>query len=316
MSTSDTYLVSKTSNGTTDLKNIFQVNPNCNSTNITLPFQTTGPCFIEYSSGYYIIKWSDNGSFTNLSITSNIDVLIVGGGGSGGGGGTANPYTSSGGNGGSVTHVNFLPANSNVTYFIGVGQGGNSVGASVNGYTGNNGGISNFNANDSSVLITVPGGNGGYTGSYWPYGQGACSITLPGGSIIYQTPLNTITGGNGNMISSGSNAYSCSGNNGYGVFIPTNSSNLHYFGGGGGCSGAYVGGNFVSINAGNGGLGGGGNGGYLYGVSPYPFVSVGNGINGTGGGGGGGADGYYDSAAYNSGRGGNGTVIIWFKYPN
>lgn len=311
-STNTNYIVTNT-NGSTDLINIFQINPN-NTNGVAIlppPFTTTGSPFIEYNSGYYILKYTTNGTFNSNSITSlgTINVLIVGGGGSGGGSSSSGSDSASGGNGGSVIYFDFTPTNTLSLLNINIGSGGAGV---VSNTPGNPGSNSVISSNDFTINVTAPAGNGGYSGAYWPTPQPSATISLSGTyNIYYQTPVNTITGGNANL-SSTTTGISTAGNNGYGTFIPNNSINLKYLGGGGGGSGAYVGGTFGFTNSGNGGLGGGGNGGYNSGVSPYPFVSVGNGINGTGGGGGGSAT-YTGST---SGSGGSGVVILWFKYSN
>lgn len=312
MSTTNTnYIVNNSSlNTQTDLINIFQINPLGYGTNVLPPPYTitgSGGATVQYNSGWYVLKFNTGSS--SISIDSSITTiyaLVVGGGGSGGGGIGASTYSSSGGNGGSVIHVSFTNPGANVD--VSVGSGGAAAAFGNNGSPGNNSQLT-----ISTSTIKAPGGQGGVTGNYWPSGQSACTVSS-GITLYYQTPENTITGGN-SAVQKVPDRISA-GNNGYGAFIPTNSINLSYFGGGGGGCSSYIGGTFQTDSPGNGGLGGGGNGGYNYGEAPsYPFVSVGNGINGTGGGGGGGVEAYDPSKSVGGGSGGDGVVIIYFQYP-
>ena len=297
-----------TTSSNVDLKNIFQINPNSPSITSTFfnpPYTISGTSpFIEYVSGWYILTFNSSSSIT-FDITTSVYVTIVGGGG-GGGSSNSSGYAS-GGNGGSVCNASFSSDTNQITITVGSGGAGGTSGGN-----GSNGNISSISS--SLININCPGGNHGVTGNYWPSGQTA--VTTLGVTAVMSTQANSITGGNfpiGNKNNSGVYEFS-NGINGIGVSIPPNSSRIEYFGGGGASCGTFCGGSFGFASPPSGGLGGGGNGGYNYNTSGnnYAFIQAGSGMNGRGGGGG--AD-FYNSGQGPGGNGGNGCVIMCFKYP-
>ena len=101
-------------------------------------------------------------TFTTPDYVTNVEILVVGGGGAGG------YKIGGGGGGGGLFYSESFPVETNTTYRIQVGEGGNA--ASDLSARGGNGQLSYFarkdgdNEEDDPILISVPGGGAG--GSY------------------------------------------------------------------------------------------------------------------------------------------------------
>lgn len=247
---------------------------------------------------YKIHTFTSSGTFTvtkigyDLTYGDKVEYLIVAGGG--GGSGSANVSAtqitgSAGGAGGLVANEAYDQTVTAQEYTIIVGEGGPGHGYSLSGEDGG----------DSSTFgHTADGGGGG--GSYNGNGRnGGCG----GGSTGYTSPGSGTQGGDGD-----------------------NSLNTDYGGPGGGMNenggtdGTYDGGDGVSnditgasITYGGGGSGGvgvaGGEGG---GGASGNESGGGDGTDGLGGGGGAGFD--SSSSGVLGGDGGNGVVIIRYKF--
>ena len=288
-------------------KNLFQINPNGPSSQTTLipPYSTTGITpVVEYTSGWYILSFNYNGSVGSITFNNQTDITVYGVlvGGGGGTPDNTGAISASGANGGSVFNFYFT-ASLNQKYNFTIGSGGQP---------GAYGGYTSMSKDGETTLILAPAGSPGvlsdsYTGN--PSGQEAYTNNTSWAKGISATLENSVTGGAGVYISSFK--YQSSGKNGLGILIPPNSSRLEYFGGGGGSCGFYI--NFTgtlhSTAAGScsGGAGGGGDGGYQYSNNLIYVIST-NWINGRGGGGGG-------AFGTVGALGGDGIVILYFKYP-
>lgn len=258
------------------------INSDSNYSTPTEPFViTSGSPTVEYSNGYYIITFLDNGGITFLvPLTSGDDdfnALVVGGGGGGGSGGL--PATGfyrgtlgGGGAAGGQVIQNPISVGQYFNYNVTVGQGGPSS---------TNGSPSSFST------ITASGGEKGEDATSILAGQGGFGVS----------PQDNDGGTGGYSVLVGSLYQDYDPTNGHnGIPITINSTTTHYAGGGGG--GAYNNGTTSFYSAG--GSVGGGNGN-------IPNAGAPN----TGGGGGGNGDPNNPSAG---GQGGSGIVILYFKY--
>lgn len=250
---------------------------------------------------YRVVTWTLSGSVTVTDGELVVDALLVGGGGSGGRNSSGASANGGGGAGGVIeaSGVNSLRL-VNATYTVTVGAGG--AGRTTNG-VGNQG-------SDTSVakLVAYGGGGGGNTngasatrgGSGGGDGSFTTSPFVPGAGLAQQgnaggeafadlTIVNNRAGGGGGGAGAVGVAGTSgtSGAGGAGVASSITGTSVTYGGGGGGSGPA---------SAGAGGSGGGGAGGSLV-----------NGTAGTDGrGGGGGAA----TGGVNSGKGGDGVVIL------
>jgi len=262
-------------------------------------------------------------------------VLAVGGGG--GGGGFAG---GGGGAGGVVMNPVYLPAGTNQTITISVGDGGTGSVTDTNGNSGNISSLS-FSSNQISSIYAYGGGGGGSKqgtssgsgsssggGSYWGTSVGSNSNNYNN----YGNIGGIVLGGGGGAGICGTTGVksSTAGNGGNGIqcflpgirdFIPSGTKyGSYYWGGGGG--GATDGPGSIT---GSGGFGGGGGGGYTN-TTTAGFASGGSGginlgnpgagSNGAGGAGGvntgGGGGGGGNTPLSYGGKGGSGIVIIAF----
>lgn len=251
----------------------------------------------------------------NFSEETLCDILIVGGGGSGG-----VRDSGAGGAGGVILLENQLV----ISASINVGKGGNAV-SSANHISGIKGEVSSFKittgSTNSGILFTAEGGgkggqwggsNNNSTGSGGSGGGGGGNNSA-GGTGNQST---SSSGGFGNNGAQGSGSYSGGGGGGAGGPGTRHSGDTggnggpgmnfsNIFGTGLGVNGWFAGGGGSGSGTGSqggGGQGGGGNG-------SASAVDGGSGIDGTGSGGG--------SHRYGgriSGKGGDGVVIIRFRY--
>jgi hypothetical protein len=265
------------------------------------------------TSGIYTIHtFTTGGTFSVVTVTAQVEYLVVAGGGSGGGGSSVNGAGGGGGAGGYRCSVSgelsgggaFAEAPLTVTtqnYTVVVGAGGTSVTGDV---VGNNGQDSSF----STITSTGGGGGARYTGNGNTGGSGGGSSTI--GQTASGTTGQGFAGGtqlvsnNGDVGASGGGAGAVGGNRtgntntlpnpgGAGVTSSITGTATPRAGGGGG--GIY---NPISPGA-AGGSGGGGQGG-------FGTTNPTSGTTNTGGGGGGASKGV-------SGAGGSGIVIIRYK---
>lgn len=242
----------------------------------------------DYIIGSYTLVGMDNFQVNSIGTCQNvIDYLIVGGGGGGAIGG--------GGGGGVLTASNFSVSVG--SYFVSVGSGGKGG----DGNEGDQGENSTFYIYDAIGGgygdYNISAGNGGSGGGAYlsyTFGLGTLGQGFDGGECD-----GLAGGGGGGATQLGGNAsYPIAPNGGDGLESSITGVPIYYGGGGGG--GCEVGGNLV----GYGGLGGGGSGG---GGGDYGCIQGTNGLGG--GGGGGGLTGLYPGC-----RGGDGIVIIKWKY--
>lgn len=234
------------------------------------------------TDGSWELKLLTSGTLKFSSLSTPVDIFLVGGGGAGGNSTNRNDGTyfgGGGGGGGYVTTVRGTQLAKNTSYVIEIGAGGaNTNGGQTKGF--------NLTVNGGIAANQYHGGDGGSGG-----GTGGYSNTSRGGA-------GGANGSDGEKIYSELNA-------GSGSELTTrafgDSNGAFYAGGGGGGAGIDSSGNAGS--AGAGGQGGGGNGGTI----------ACNGFAGTAntGGGGGGAFAYSASlGAFSGGNGGSGIVII------
>ena len=150
-------------------------------TSVTTPFAANGGNSNDggISGGYKYHTFTNSGTFTVTSGTTDAEILVVGGGG---GGGAHNSSGSDGGGGGGAGGVVLAPSVPLVpgTYNITVGGGGNGGAANTNentnpgcrtknatfsGDSGKNGADSVFGASSpNTIKITGQGGGGGGSG--------------------------------------------------------------------------------------------------------------------------------------------------------
>jgi hypothetical protein len=263
---------------------------------------------------YTIHTFTTSGTFTVVTVTAQVEYLVVAGGGSGGGASNGNGAGSGGGAGGYRCSVSGESSGGGASaeapltvttqnYTVVVGDGGTAVTGDV---VGNNGQDSSF----STITSTGGGGGARYTGNGNTGGSGGGSSTkgLTAAGTANQGyaggTQNIIGNNNGDVGASGGGAGAVGGDRtgntntlpnpgGSGVTSSITGTATPRAGGGGG--GIY---NNVSPGA-AGGSGGGGQGGF---GSTNPT----SGTTNTGGGGGGGSRGV-------SGAGGSGIVIIRYK---
>jgi len=270
---------------------IIESNPSNFVTSYNIPFTTTGSPTINYLNNYYTLTFNTTGSIT-FDYNFYVDMLAIGGGGGGGGSNAQNNYRGGGGGGGGggigvLLNAYIEPA----TYSIIVGSGGsggkkgitddNEYGEGV--LPGASGGDTKISKNnDASNYLTATGGTGGKT--YYQNSLGGISgisekSTSYTNNVFYN--YNTANGGNGykNMNS----VYSNGTANISSTIKPDILKNIAFNSGGDGGS------QFNNSNGNNG--------------------------NTYGSGGGGGAYSLDNVKSYTGGKGGDGIVIIKFKYP-
>lgn len=237
------------------------------------------------TDGSWELRLLTSGTLKFSSLSTPVDIFLVGGGGSGGYSSYENDGTYRGGGGGGsgyVTTVKGTQLAKNTSYVIEIGAGGaNTGGGQTKAF--------NLTVNGGNAADQYHGGNGGSGG-----GTGGYSVTSNGGA-------GGSNGSDGEKISGGANA-------GNGSELTTrafgDSNGAFYAGGGGG--GAGINSSGTAGSPGAGGSGGGGKGGA--GTSGSRNGSAGTANTG---GGGGGAFAYSASlGAFSGGDGGSGIVII------
>lgn len=267
---------------------------------------------------YQVVAYTKTGvthEFTVPYAVHELEYLVVGGGGSGG----RYARCGGGGAGGLVTNVMTVAFGS--TYTIKVGAGGAALPEGDGATSGNSGGDSSIELNDTPIVIAYggggggtgstngkSGGSGGGAGGYYNTANLARSggeATQPnsnygglgnkGGDVTSSTSKVTRGGGGGGGAGGpGTAGTSSAGAGGLGVMLTITGEEKWYAGGGGGGK--------DGSGAGIGGSGVGGNGGTSNG---YP------GVDGTGSGGGGSGN----TGKYASGKGGDGVVILRYVLP-
>lgn len=269
---------------------IIESNPSNFVTSYNIPFTTTGSPIINYTNNYYTLTFNSTGSIT-FDYNFYVDMLAIGGGGGGGGSNAQNNYRGGGGGGGGggigvLLNAYIEPG----TYSIIVGTGGSGGKKGIYEYNdygqgvlpGASGGETKISKNnDTSNYLTATGGTGGKT--YYQNSLGGISGTSTSSYTnngFYN--YNTANGGNGykNMNSVYSNG---TANISSTSIKPDILKNIAFNSGGDG------GGQFNNSNGNNG--------------------------NTFGSGGGGGAYSLDNVKSYTGGKGGDGIVIIKFKYP-
>jgi hypothetical protein len=269
---------------------------------------------ITYDGNYKIHTFNSTGVFqvTSAPVGATVDYLVVAGGGGGGGAGYAWTNGGGGGGGGVLSGTIIVTA---TNYNITVGGGGSGgTGFGVAGTTGSPSTFSSITANGGGgggtyALAAVTGGSGGGGGNNSRAGAaGTVGQGFKGGDGGGYSNSAATQGGGGGGGAGGVGSNSTTGNGGNGG-SPTSSAitgpTAVYYGGGGGGGGA----------AGTGGLGGGTATTALKGGGGDGSAANGNGTVGTvntGGGGGGSAT--SGGGDYTGGRGGDGVVIIRYKY--
>ncbi len=128
---------------------------------------------VQLKEATWQVKFLTSGTLTVTSISSNIDVFLVGGGGGAGGCGT----TRGGGGGGggyTTTQTNFSISNTSYSVTIGSGGGcgGNGGSSSAFGYTANGGGAGAAYSNGRGGN-GGSGGGGNFGGNGYPSPEGA-----------------------------------------------------------------------------------------------------------------------------------------------
>ena len=270
---------------------------------------------------YKVHHFKDTGSATlNIQRGGEMDIVLVAGGGGGGHAGrgantSSNHYVwSGGGGGGGVLEIESYSVSANQTLTFEIGAGGT---AGVDGYRGNNGGDTTFNG------LTAYGGGGGggartnnFSGNNGGAGGGAstygCCVTSVSGS---QNGGSGVSGqGYGGGLATGNNGY---GGGGGGAGSSGNANNVATNKGLGGSARviytrSFGGGGGAGAEAGSIGQVGGGNAGRGA-ASRTPGGNGTNGVDGYGGGGGGGSF-YNGGNGFLPGKGGNGGVVVAYKY--
>jgi len=270
---------------------------------------------IRYNTDYNVPEWYSNVAAAWYAFSNPVNIappagtsmwyLAVGGGGAGGsriGGG--------GGAGGLLTGN--VTISTGTTYTITVGAGGASV-ASTPGTVGNDGGNTSISGTGFSTITAVGGGGGGaYIGTSGTAGRNGGSggggsysgnggVNTPGSGTSGQgsqggagSATNVSGGGGGGASAVGQAAQAAAGGNGgAGTASTITGASVTYAGGGGGSQ---------ATTGGTGGTGGGGNG-----SSGNQDAAAGTNFLG---GGGGGARNDSDITGIDSGKGGDGVVII------
>lgn len=237
------------------------------------------------TDGSWELRLLTSGTLKFSSLSTPVDLFLVGGGGAGGYSSYENDGTyhgGGGGGGGRVTSVKGTQLALNTSYAVEIGAGGiNTNGGQTKAF--------NLSVLGGNAADQYHGGNGGSGG-----GTGGYSHTSNGGA-------GGVDGSDGEKISGGTNA-----GNGSGLTTRAfgDSNGIFYAGGGGG--GAGINSSGTAGSPGMGGAGGGGSGGSGVSGSRNGFAGTAN----TGGGGGGAFA--YSSAlgAFSGGDGGSGIVII------
>ncbi len=284
-------------------------------------------------------------TFTTPDYVTSVEILVVGGGGAGG------YKIGGGGGGGGLFYSASYPVETNTTYHIQVGEGGNA--ASNLDARGENGQLSYFarkdgdNEGDETILISVPGGGAGgsyaniadiATGADGGSGGGGTSALAGGQPVSNEVDGVWVAygyeGGQGNDSKTGGNQSgktAAGGGGGAGREGVTASFDSWYGGGAGGAGlansmtgerlfyGAGGGGGYAYKfdNKGNyskPGAGGSGIGGNAADVrNGTPATS---GVENTGAGGGGGSmilNNQTDQTYWQGGHGGDGVVLIAYE---
>jgi hypothetical protein len=270
---------------------------------------------IRYNTDYNVPEWYSNVNAAWYSFSNPVNIappagtsmwyLAVGGGAAGG-----SRIGAGGGAGGLL--IGNVSISAGTTYTITVGAGGAAV-TSIPGVVGNDGGNTTITGSGFSTITAIGGGGGGaYIGTSGTAGRNGASggggsysgnggVNTPGsgtsgqGSTGGAGSATNVSGGGGGGASAVGEAAQASrgGNGGAGTASTITGASVTYAGGGGGSQ---------ATTGGTGGTGGGGNGssGNSNGAAGTNFL----------GGGGGGARNDSDTSNVNSGKGGDGVVII------
>ena len=284
-------------------------------------------------------------TFTTPDYVTSVEILVVGGGGAGG------YKIGGGGGGGGLFYSESFPVETNTTYRIQVGEGGNA--ASDLSARGGNGQLSYFarkdgdNEEDDPILISVPGGGAGgsyinnnaaiATGADGGSGGGGTFALAGGQPVSNEVDGVWVTygyeGGQGNDSKTGGNkdGKTAAGGGGGAAREGVTASFDSYYGGGAGGAGlsnsmtgeqlfygAGGGGGYAYkedqkgySKPGAGGSGIGGNAADVRNVTPAT-----SGVENTGAGGGGGSmilNNQTDQTYWKGGNGGDGVVLIAYE---
>ena len=272
---------------------------------------------VEDGIGYTVAAFTKTGvehEFKVPAWVESMEYLVVGGGGSGG------RYARCGGGGAGGLVTNVMAVVSGTNYTIKVGAGGAALSASTTATSGNQGGDSTIELNDTPVVIAYggggggtgstngkSGGSGGGAGGYSAkkdlhYSGGAATqadsiyggLGKAGGNVVGTTSSVTRGGGGGGGAGgNGANATGSSGAKGGDGVESMITGEAKWYAAGGGGGGESKGG------AGGSGIGGKG----ADGKNGSP------GVDGTGSGGGGTGN----TGSYASGKGGDGIVILRYR---
>ena len=284
-------------------------------------------------------------TFTTPDYVTSVEILVVGGGGAGG------YKIGGGGGGGGLFYSESFPVETNTTYRIQVGEGGNA--ASDLSARGGNGQLSYFarkdgdNEEDDPILISVPGGGAGgsyinnnaaiATGADGGSGGGGTYALAGGQPISNEVDGVWVTygyeGGQGNDSKTGGNkdGKTAAGGGGGAAREGVTASFDSYYGGGAGGAGLSnsMTGEQLFYGAGGGGgyaykedqkgyskpgAGGSGIGGNAADVRNGTPVT--SGVENTGAGGGGGSmilNNQTDQTYWKGGNGGDGVVLIAYE---
>lgn len=284
-------------------------------------------------------------TFTTPDYVTSVEILVVGGGGAGG------YKIGGGGGGGGLFYSESFPVETNTTYRIQVGEGGNA--ASDLSARGGNGQLSYFarkdgdNEEDDPILISVPGGGAGgsYINNNAAIATGADGGSGGGGTFALaggQPVSNEVDGvwvtygyeggqGNDNKTAGNTSGKAAAGGGGGAAREGVTASFDSYYGGGAGGAGL--------ANSMTGELlfyGAGGGGGYAYKEDQKGYSKPGaggsgiggnaadvrngtpatSGVENTGAGGGGGSmilNNQTDQTYWKGGNGGDGVVLIAYE---
>jgi len=250
--------------------------------------QKFGGGVVTASGSNIIHTFTTSGTLTPLTSLSASYLIVAGGGGGGGN------YAGGGGGGGGLLSGSSVTIDTNSTYIVTVGSGGNyatnGTNSSFLNFTALGGGFGTSYGSPSTV------GNGGCGGggatSTGTTSSGGTGSQGGNGGLGYNNGGYPNGGGGGGASANGSNAGAAiGGNGGIGTASSISGSSVYYAGGGGGGADTRQ----SSPTQGTGGNGGGAN-------------ATLNATSNTGGGGGGG-----NSVGTSGGSGGSGIVII--SYP-
>jgi len=250
--------------------------------------QKFGGGVVTASGSNIIHTFTTSGTLTPLTSLSASYLVVAGGGGGGGN------YAGGGGGGGGLLSGSSVTIDTNSTYIVTVGSGGNyatnGTNSSFLNFTALGGGFGTSYGSPSTV------GNGGCGGggatSTGTTSSGGTGSQGGNGGLGYNNGGYPNGGGGGGASANGSNAGAAiGGNGGIGTASSISGSSVYYAGGGGGGADTRQ----SSPTQGTGGNGGGAN-------------ATLNATSNTGGGGGGG-----NSVGTSGGSGGSGIVII--SYP-